>query len=377
MRGGELVEQCALHLGAGEPGGFLLKLAAQQALELFVAFQPERLGELVVEPGLALDLHVLDGDVEGDRLALEVLGRVIGGEGDVDRAVFTGLHPDELFLETGDEAARAQFQRGVFARAALERHAVELAEEVDHDLVASRGFLALLGGNEAFLARCDLGYRFIDFAVAHRHGQLFQLEPGDVGRGDIGQHFERDRDLRVLALGIAFAQRNFGLHRGAQLVVTDQLVHRLADRGIERIVVKRRAVHLAHEVGGHLAGPEAGHFDLRRDLFDLALDPGGNIPGGNGHREGALEAIAGGFGNLHVLLSFPYHPAGRGRRWCGRRDSNPHIRRYQNLNLARLPIPPRPLRSRNERGLYRQFPQRARRGMMPAERSGRAARLFG
>ncbi len=28
--------------------------------------------------------------------------------------------------------------------------------------------------------------------------------------------------------------------------------------------------------------------------------------------------------------------------WCGRRDSNPHTLRYQNLNLARLPVPPRP-----------------------------------
>lgn len=28
-------------------------------------------------------------------------------------------------------------------------------------------------------------------------------------------------------------------------------------------------------------------------------------------------------------------------RWCARRDSNPHALRHQNLNLARLPIPPR------------------------------------
>ena len=28
--------------------------------------------------------------------------------------------------------------------------------------------------------------------------------------------------------------------------------------------------------------------------------------------------------------------------WCGRRDLNPHGLRHQNLNLACLPIPPRP-----------------------------------
>ena len=34
------------------------------------------------------------------------------------------------------------------------------------------------------------------------------------------------------------------------------------------------------------------------------------------------------------------------RDWCGRRDSNPHGRSHQNLNLACLPIPPRPLNAR-------------------------------
>src|SRR5664279_770891 len=31
--------------------------------------------------------------------------------------------------------------------------------------------------------------------------------------------------------------------------------------------------------------------------------------------------------------------------WCGRRDSNPHDFRHGNLNPARLPVPPRPLRA--------------------------------
>jgi hypothetical protein len=31
------------------------------------------------------------------------------------------------------------------------------------------------------------------------------------------------------------------------------------------------------------------------------------------------------------------------RGWCGRRDLNPHALRHENLNLACLPIPPRPL----------------------------------
>src|SRR3954464_125430 len=43
--------------------------------------------------------------------------------------------------------------------------------------------------------------------------------------------------------------------------------------------------------------------------------------------------------NLHVSGRPASDSCGR---WCGRRDSNPHIFRYQDLNLARLPVPPRP-----------------------------------
>ena len=43
--------------------------------------------------------------------------------------------------------------------------------------------------------------------------------------------------------------------------------------------------------------------------------------------------------------------------WCGRRDLNPHALRRQILNLVRLPIPPRPHRSRVCRSIAR--PERA------------------
>ena len=38
--------------------------------------------------------------------------------------------------------------------------------------------------------------------------------------------------------------------------------------------------------------------------------------------------------------------------WCGRRDSNPHILRYLDLNQARLPVPPRPLGTPPVGGVY-------------------------
>ena len=52
MLGGELVEQAALHVRAGQPVQFLLLLVADQAVQLVEALQAERLGEIVVDLGL-------------------------------------------------------------------------------------------------------------------------------------------------------------------------------------------------------------------------------------------------------------------------------------------------------------------------------------
>ena len=109
------------------------------------------------------------------------------------------------------------------------------------------------------------------------------------------------------------------------------------------------AVHLAHQIGGHLAGAEAGHPHLRRDRLQFLVDARVDVLGGNGDPIGALEALVQRLDSLHLEFIPSCQRVrpwcGRGARsWCGRRDSNPHIFRYQDLNLARLPVPPRPLR---------------------------------
>jgi hypothetical protein len=53
VAGGELVEQLALHVGAGEAVELLLDLALEQAAQLLEAVEAERLGEIVVDRGLA------------------------------------------------------------------------------------------------------------------------------------------------------------------------------------------------------------------------------------------------------------------------------------------------------------------------------------
>ena len=50
-------------------------------------------------------------------------------------------------------------------------------------------------------------------------------------------------------------------------------------------------MHLADEVGRHLAGAEAGHAHLRRDALHFLFDPRLDVLGGDGQHEGALQAL--------------------------------------------------------------------------------------
>ncbi len=299
MVGGEPVEQLALHLRAGQAGGFLLELALEQTLELVEALEPERLGEVLVDLGLAGNLEFLDGDVEFGLLPGEMLGRIVLGEGHGDGLLIARFHAGQLLFEAGDELARAEHQRGAFGLTAFELGAVDAADKVDDQLVAVGGLLRLGRVLVALLVLGQLGERLVDFGIGHRHDQLLELEVVNGRHLDLGQHFELDGQLGVLALLVTVAQIDLGLQRRAQLVRAHQLVDRFAHRGVEGVGMERLSVHLSDEVGGHLAGPETGHAHLRGNFLHLGIDPRLDILGGNGHAVSALEAFVGGLDDLH------------------------------------------------------------------------------
>ena len=301
MTGCQRVEQLALHLRAGQARGFLLELAAQQFLELVEVLEAEILGELVVDRGVGGDLYLLDRDVEFRVLALQVFSRIIFGEGHGDGLFIAGLHARQLFFEAGNELARTDDQRRVLRLAAFEFDAVDAADEIDDQLVAVAGLLGLGGVLVALVVRRDALDRFVDLFVGHRNGQAFELEALHFGRFDFGQDLDVDVQRRVLAFFIAFVELDLGLHRRTQLVLCHDLVDRFADHVVDRLRVDLLAVHLAHEVGGHLAGAEAGHFHLRSDLLHFAGNALVDFLGGNRDGVGALEALVGGLFDLHGL----------------------------------------------------------------------------
>jgi hypothetical protein len=309
MIGGELIEQLALHVGAGEAAKLLLDLALDQFAQLIDSLEAKALGKIVVDRRILGHLHRLDDDVEGCRLSGEALLAIIGGERDIERPALADLDAFELGFETGDQPACAKLDRHVFARAAREGDAVGgLADEIDDDLVTVDRGVALLRVGEALLARREAADLRVDLFDRRLDRQPLEAQPLDRRGRNLRKHFERDLDLDILAGLEFFGELDRRLHRRAQSLFGDQSLNAFLDAGVERFALQRRAVHLLDQIRRHLAGAEARHADSRGGLLDLGFDLGSDILGGDLERVSALQALVQRLDSLHILLS-------RTQRW--------------------------------------------------------------
>ena len=71
---------------------------------------------------------------------------IVGRERHFHIALLAGLGADQLILEAGNELARAQREIEILALAAVEFHAVDAADEIDHDDVVLLRRLRLRAG---------------------------------------------------------------------------------------------------------------------------------------------------------------------------------------------------------------------------------------
>ena len=171
----KLIEQRALHLGAGHAGGLLLELRLHDLLELLKAVETEALGEILVDLGFGFDLQRLHDDIESRFFAGEVIGLVIFREGDGDGLFLARLHADQLLFEARYKGARTQHKGCIRCLAAVELDTIELADEIDDQLIAVSRLLGLGGVLVALVLARNAGQRLVDLGVGHRHRQTFKL----------------------------------------------------------------------------------------------------------------------------------------------------------------------------------------------------------
>ena len=160
--------------------------------------------------------NVVHGDFEARRFAGQMLGAVLFRERHVDGFCVTGFDADELVLETGNELAGAQNKLETFCRTALERLAIDLADEIDGELIFVLG-LALhirIGA----VGRRDLLQAFIDHRIVHVDDRAFDGDAGKILHFEIGNDLIGNGDLQIalagddiLSFALVLGQREFRL----------------------------------------------------------------------------------------------------------------------------------------------------------------------
>ena len=110
-------------------------------------------------------------------------------------------------------------------------------------------------------------------------------------RRNVRQRFKTHLHLSVLARLVSLVEFDLRLQRRTDIIVSEQLLHAILNRALQRFPAQAVAVHLSDEVRRDLARPESGHTHLRRDTLHLLLDTRLDVLGGDGQHEGALEAL--------------------------------------------------------------------------------------
>ncbi len=221
-----------------------------------------------------------------------------------------------------------------------------LPDEIDREhLALRRAAVAEFIGRDLRqrpIALGDVGQRLVDRppprASAFSRVSWIALKSGGVISGSSSSSTLNSRSLAAPPLGSRLTTSTFGCSAGRRpRSLSTCWVASLTDSS-STSAVTAVPIALAHHGRRDLAGPKPGQGQRLAEIGQpggaLALDIGGR----NHHGVGALQPLGERFGNLHCsILSIVRPPA-----WCGRRDLNPHGLRHQNLNLACLPVPPRP-----------------------------------
>ena len=126
--------------------------------------------------------------------------RIVVRERHLQRALVAGFGADELFFEAGNELLRADDDARALRRAALERFAIDAADEIDVHFVA-------IGGRAGLVFKAALRLR----EFAQRFVRLARPSPRAIGRVifdglqidrlEVRHHFERQFELQILRAG--------------------------------------------------------------------------------------------------------------------------------------------------------------------------------
>ena len=263
--------------------------------------EPETRCQLIIDVGLALLAQFIHRHLEYGSFASEMGRLVVLGEANLDIACLAGLHADQPFLEPGDEAVRAKLKRMPLGSTALERLAIDPADEVDDDDVAVFCGTLRCHLNRRAVALGDVGQRLVDLGVASLKGRLLDVQGRQIGNVDVGHDLAGQRRFQILAILIG-GDLDTRLAGKTQFVGLDGLARALVE-GVFHCL----ALDLAAEAGldhrhRNLARAEARHVHSGGEFGKLGRYLFIDLRGRNDNRIFADQAFGLGFRNLHRTL---------------------------------------------------------------------------
>ncbi|GBH18960.1 diguanylate cyclase or its enzymatically inactive variants [Pseudomonas syringae pv. actinidiae] len=282
--GQQTVHDLILDLGLDRLTQLALHVLANFGAEAFDTgfLDAELLEELFVQLRQLWLGNGIDGDGELGSLAGQVEVLIVLWEGHVQNALFTGLGANQTVFKARDHAAGTQHQLGTGGRTASEYFAVDLAHEIDVQLVFVLG--GTVGHFEANVLLAQHFQHIVQIAVSDVGGQTLYSDGVETGNGEFREYFESSDVFQIFA----FFERFWLYSRSArrvQLLLNHSFVKGSLNQIAQCFLARAVLVTLTNHAHWHLARAEARDLgftcSLLQTLVDFSLDAFGRHA--NGH----------------------------------------------------------------------------------------------
>ncbi|CAN1600181.1 NAD-specific glutamate dehydrogenase [Pseudomonas mediterranea] len=263
--------------------------------ELFVQLRQLRLGNTV------------DGHGELGGFAGQVQVLIVLWEGHVQNALFAGFRADQAIFEARDHATGAQHQLGGLGGTAGEHFTVDLADEIDVQLIfVLRG---AIGHFETGVLLAQDVQHLVQVGIRHVSAQALDGNRFETGNGELGEHFESGNEFQVLAFFQHFRLDRWRAGR-VQLLLDHGFVERRLDHVAHGLLARISFVTLTDHAHWHLAWTETWDFGLLGSLLQTLVDLSLDALSRHGDAHAALKSSSIFNRNLHGYSSLH-------RRWPG------------------------------------------------------------
>lgn len=202
----------------------------------------------------------MDGDLEDNVLARKLLRLIIGGEGNVDIALFTFVHADHLLFKTGYEGVRTDLEGVVLGGTAFKLLVVKETCKINN------GVVAILNGTvNAY--RAGLSFKpVIDFLfdVFIRNSILnsFNFYTLVLTEFNCGAGNDFGGEVNAVLLGYG-SEMDFGLELGNDVMLRKSIGVSVLNERIEFIIPKYvLAIGFFDDLARSLSPAEAGNLIL-------------------------------------------------------------------------------------------------------------------